>query len=519
MSNRPPRQSIFNTVALPLFGALLALTPHSAGALESEPSGSLSTAADVKRVLSADSFAESEISPDYERGLRAELADDFAYTPTLRRRLRFGGVGGSGWSGGFGGLSRSRSAAVSRQSRRAAIVHMAQLQRRGFSPATQQAYDIPLYDHPLVDEYITYFSGRGRGFFTRWLQRAERYKPLMQPLFAKAGVPLDTVYLAMIESGFSSRALSSAKAAGFWQFIGSTATRFRLKRDFWIDERRDFIRATEAAIAYLKQLHGRFGDWHLAWAAYNAGGGRISRALKRTGTTDFWSLIDNHPGVLAEETRRYVPKMLAATIIAKNPDYFGFDDVVGLSLLSYDEIVVKGSVDLRLLARHLGAKHEHLKTLNPALLHGMTPPARGRWRQGSKLRVPKGSGKKVQRWIASLPPSRRVRGVPHRIARGDTLWEISKQYGVSIRAISELNGIDSPSFIKPGQVIMIPSPAGTRKTGRAQHKPGRHVVRKGETLWSIARRYNVSVGELKRWNGRRSSLLQPGDILALKNTR
>ncbi len=179
-------------------------------------------------------------------------------------------------------------------------------------------FDIPLATHPLVDLYIDYFSGRGRWFFAKWLERSRRFIPMMQPILEKAGVPQDLVYVAMIESGFSASAYSTAAAAGYWQFIGPTGKLYGLSHTLWVDERRDFERATQAAARYLGALYREMGDWHLAWACYNAGEGRIRRALAKYKVHDFWQLIA-YPRSVAKETAHYVPKVIAAAMIAKTP--------------------------------------------------------------------------------------------------------------------------------------------------------------------------------------------------------
>lgn len=404
------------------------------------------------------------------------------------------------------------------------------------------AYDIPLADHALVDVYIKHFSGRGRWFFAKWLARADRYLPIMQPILESMGLPRDLVYVAMVESGFSSHAVSIAAAGGFWQFIPTTGKQFGLETSFWLDERRDFILATKAAATYMAQLHRQFGDWHLAWAGYNAGGGRVSRALKKYGADDYWTLVDEK-GSLAKETRHYVPKILAAAIVAKNRVRYGFGAVKSLPPLLYDEIKVDGAVHLRVVAKHLGVTLNTLRELNPALLQDVTPPGRR-----FQLRVPQGRGEKTAAWLAALPASKRVTYRRHKIRKGDTLYVLARRYGTSMSAIREFNGIRNPRALRLGKDLIIPSvrggtpvvkrkaatkskpapkrvaraPIKTKKTKRspprlasAKTSSGSHVVSAGETLWSIARRYDVSVTRLKRWNKRHSNVIVVGETLEL----
>src|SRR5215471_15857405 len=185
-------------------------------------------------------------------------------------------------------------------------------------------YDIPIEMQPLVAQYIQFFQGPGRKWFRKWMSRSTRFIPMMTPLLERGGLPRDTVYLAMIESGFSPGATSWARAAGPWQFIASTGRRFGLRQDFWVDERRDPLKATVAAGKYLNELHDALGHWYLAWAGYNAGGEKLRRMMERRGTNDFWSLSDGKG--LAKETKHYVPKLIACALVAKHPKAFGFSD-------------------------------------------------------------------------------------------------------------------------------------------------------------------------------------------------
>lgn len=391
------------------------------------------------------------------------------------------------------------------------------------------AFDIPLADHHLVDVYIDYFSGRGRWFFERWLERADRYIPIMQPILREAGLPEDLVYVAMIESGFSSKAVSTAAACGFWQFIGSTGRMFKLRTDVWVDERRDFVRATEAAAAYYTALYKEFGDWHLAWAAYNAGEGRIRRALAKYGETDFWSLIEHKNG-LAKETQHYVPKIIAAAIVAKDREKYGFPrPAPNVAPWRYEEIEVDDATELGALATKLGLDLEELRELNPALLYGMTPPGRH-----SMLRVPAGRGAEVLAWVASVPRAERLSYSHHKVRAGDSLSKIALTYGSTLAAVREFNHIANVKRLRPGQMLIIPV-AHTRRaaapatavahpasqkaraaatTAQAKAKAmARHRVSAGETLWSIAQHYGVSVQRIRAWNGRRSDHLTVGELL------
>ena len=384
-------------------------------------------------------------------------------------------------------------------------------------------FDIPVADHPLVDAWVDYFTGRGRIHFERYLARAERYRPIMEPILLEHGLPRDTIYLAMIESGFNAQAYSVAAASGFWQFIQSTGRLYSLRSDNWVDERRDFVMATHSAARFLKDLYNEFGDWHLAWAGYNAGGGRIRRAIKRFETQNFFELIA-HRGSLAEETRNYVPKIIAAAIVSKNRERYGFEQIEGLETLQWDELRVASATDLRVVARKLNVDLETLRVLNPALRHDITPPGRE-----FHIRVPAGRGAEVSGWLAELPPSKRLNYKQYVVKSGDSLHRIAARYGASMQMVRELNRIHNPHLLRPGQMLIIPTLKGgsqlvatvQRKTRNWSAKASaakeearaRHRVANGDTLWSIAQRYGTTVEHLKRWNRRRTNRIGVGEVL------
>ena len=320
---------------------------------------------------------------------------------------------------------------------------------------TGPTFDIPMHQHPLVDRYINYFTGRGRKFFGRWLSRADRYIPIMQPILKDMGLPEDTVYLAMIESGFYAKAYSKAAASGFWQFIASTGKRYDLRQDFWVDQRRDFIFATKSAGRFLKSLKKRFGHWHLAWAGYNAGGGRISRALKKYKVDNFWDLIE-HKKSLAKETQHYVPKLIAAAWVAKNRKLYGFDNIKELPALRWDELKVSEPTDLKIIAQVLNVPVDDLVTLNPSWKQAISPPGRT-----SLMRVPEGMGEQTQQWLASRPAREKLNYITHKIQKGDTLSEIARAYGSNTRAIKSVNKIHNSRLLRLGQTLMIPQ-TGTK---------------------------------------------------------
>lgn len=401
-------------------------------------------------------------------------------------------------------------------------------------------FDIPMRSHPLVDRYISYFSGRGKKFFSRWLARADRYAPIMQPILRKMGLPEDTIYLAMIESGFSAKAYSHASASGYWQFIASTGRRYNLRQDFWVDERRDFIYATTSAATYLRDLYKRFGDWHIAWAAYNAGEGRVGRALKRYNTNDYWTLI-SHEKSLAKETRHYVPKLIAAAWVAKNRQLYGFSNVKKLEPLAWDSLKVTDPTDLKVVAKALGVSVDSLTTLNPSWRQAISPPGRT-----TTMRVPKGLGEPAAKWLGTRAPKEKLNYTTHRVRSGDTLSEIARAYGARTQAIQAVNKIRNVRHLKLGQVLIIPTAGAKIKSSRPKTKKSTRAalsriknkvpkkpipanlvvppkqkaatvasyrVRSGDTFWSIARRHQISVTKLKKLNGRRNNHIRVGELL------
>lgn len=419
-------------------------------------------------------------------------------------------------------------------------------------------YDIPMEMQPLVAEYIQFFRGPGRKWFRKWMSRSTRYIPAMEPILESHGLPKDTVYLAMIESGFSVHAYSWARASGPWQFIPATAKLYGLKQDFWVDERRDPIKSTTAAARYLRQLYEDLGDWYLAWAAYNAGGGKVSRVMLRRGTSDFWQLSDGKG--LAKETKHYVPKLIACALIAKHPKAFGFTDAEFnyLTPLEMDEIPLADPVDLETLARAAEISVEDIKDLNPELKRWCTPPASAK--QPYVLRLPKGTGAKFNENFSKLGPQSRLAFRVHRVKRGDTLSQIAASYHSAPEAILRLNGMRSVKLLRVNSELVIPVPNGRgkadlafeRQVARARRGgftparpeeeiPAGTVVRRavatgplkeeivdgktrvtygvqtGDTLWAISQRFNCTVDELRQWNGlsKRKKALQVGTVLVV----
>ena len=383
----------------------------------------------------------------------------------------------------------------------------------GPAAAAGPTYDIDVEsfaDRDRVMYYEDYFLGPARERFNIWLGRKPLYEGMIRERFRALGIPEDLVYLALIESGFSNTAVSRANAVGMWQFIASTARNYDLKIDTWVDERRDPFKATEAAGRHLRDLYERFGSWYLAAAAYNGGPGRVSRGIQRLGGAaetpsdeTFFDLSERR--YLRRETRDYVPKLIAAVLVAKEPLRHGFDSIPEYPPFVFDEVTVPDATGLDVLAQLADTTARALMDLNRHYVRGVTPPDRT-----SIVRVPRGTGTKVAQRYLELPPGERVNFVEHKIRRGDTLGEIAQGYGVSVALIRAANNNVDPRRLRIGQRLVIPvsAAARTRATqGRAPRPTASvsgvryHTVRSGESLWTISQRYSVRINDIRRWNG------------------
>lgn len=265
-------------------------------------------------------------------------------------------------------------------------------------PETNQIpiFDIPITYNDRVQYWIRYFQTNGRGTFEKWLARSTRYSPYIQGELDKADLPKDIIYTAMIESGFSPGAASPAAAVGIWQFIKPTAERYGLKVNWWLDERKNFVKSTQAAIRYKKDLYGMFGSWYLVAASYNCGEQRVVNLIKKYGTHNFWEMAQL--GVLPKETTDYVPKIIAATLIAKAPGLYGFRNIEYQVPFEYEMANMPGGTDLVNLAQFLGVSPNYLKELNPDLLHGFIPPNV----KAHTIKIPKGSTKLVTQYAGLI---------------------------------------------------------------------------------------------------------------------
>jgi membrane-bound lytic murein transglycosylase D len=405
-------------------------------------------------------------------------------------------------------------------------------------------YDIPVELNDAVVAYIRFFQTDAREHFSKWLGRSTRYIPMMRQVLERERVPLDTVYLAMIESGFSAYAFSFAKASGPWQFMTGTSKRYGLLTDFWVDERRDPYKSTVAAARHLRDLRERFrGNWYLAWAGYNAGEGKISRAIRKEKTTDFWRMMGKGRSLRAE-TKHYVPKLIAAALIAKHPERFGFRPEYD-EPREFEEVRVPDATDLHVLAKAAGVTFEEFRDLNPELRRFCTPP--GGW----TVKLPKGTRDTFAAEYEKLDEKDRLSFTEHKVEKGEPLSKIARAYGVTEGAILRTNGIKSYRQIKPGRILVIAMAgasrgllAGSQIEGRGRGRiqgravaaaiepaprtaaPQRAVgalytVKSGDTLWKIAARFSTTVDKLRKLNGlngRRARALQVGQTIAVRES-
>lgn len=377
--------------------------------------------------------------------------------------------------------------------------------------------------HDRVQYWLDFFQGRSRERFGIWLERLPLYEDMIRERLQQYGLPTDLVYLALIESGMSNSAVSRSRAVGMWQFMAPTARHYGLRIDAYVDERRDPYKATDAAARFLRDLHRQFGSLYLAAAAYNAGGGRISRSIDRLHGDDeeaewsdstFFELYDTK--LLHRETRDYVPKLIAAALIAKEPGRYGFQ-VPEVAPLQYDSIVVDGMVGLDVVARLADTTLAAIRDLNRQYVRLATPPS-GTW----VIRVPAGLGAQTAEAYAELPANRRVTTTVHLVKRGEVLGRIARRYGVRVSDIENANPQLKRRMLRAGERITIPIGPGSTAIARADDAAPpagatarTHVVKRGETLSHISRRYGISQAKLREWNG----LNRDGDIRAGQRLR
>ena len=387
----------------------------------------------------------------------------------------------------------------------------------------------PMIINKEIIHYIHFYQTSGRKFFKYALSRSERYIPMIKKVFKKLGLPNDLAYLAMIESGFSPTAYSYAGASGMWQFIPSTGRIFGLTINWWVDERRNPVESTYAAGEYLKDLFNKFGSWYLAAAAYNSGELTIERALSLYPGGNFWTISQNRPYLLPGQTRRYVPKIIAAAIIAKDPQNFGFHNIDYKKPIKFKQVNVPYSASLYDLAKCIGISEYRLHKMNPELLRNATPPDDPRF----MLNIPaKDYGrfiknfKYVKKYVVKQPRvvytaySRPKNNTLYTVEPGDTLLGIASKYGVPLETIERYNRLNNYSMLKVGERITIPGTAGSRISYARKNYSNAGltyiIVKPGMTLWGIAQKFNVSLNFIKKINHIRGNDIHSGEKIFLK---
>ncbi len=409
-------------------------------------------------------------------------------------------------------------------------LYIERLSKAELTEEINKGSDIGVSTNREVERFLDYYRGRDKRAFLRYWQRGERFIPLVKSILRKEGLPEDLAYLPILESGYWATALSHSRALGYWQFIRSTARLYGLRINPWVDERMDIEKSTKAAARYLKELHDRLGSWELAISAYNAGPIRIERAIKRTGSRDFWVLGRSH--YLKKETREYVPRFMAILLLVHNPKLYGLPALDPPPPLTYEVVGVKGMVNLKKLASLTGIRYSTLKKLNPALKHWVTPPG-----PTYPLKVPVGAGKEVAQIVSNpryagtlypVPDRHGNKWIKHRLSRGESLYLLARDYGVPLCTLVAVNGIRNPRLIRNGKIILIPARANLwarrRKTRRIKWRIKKrkgesiYVVQEGDSLWNIARSFSVRVKNLKRRNGLKGNRIKPGDTLVIPHS-
>ena len=369
----------------------------------------------------------------------------------------------------------------------------------------QQSYEDIKFEvkrNSRVEHYIRRFSsGKGKKNFAEILKRSGIFLPEIKEILRSEGIPSEIAYLPLIESGFNPRAVSRKNAVGLWQFIRPTGLKYGLKINYWVDERMDVDKSTLAAARYLKKMHEEFGSWELALAGYNCGEKRVSRAIRKTGSTDFWTLSRKLP----RETRNYLPKFNAALIIAKDPEKYGFR-ITKLEK-DYQAVSVPPRKSLAEIANLLDMGYKEISKYNPSLVGLSTPPG-----GAYELNVPKDYAEKlisVQDQVIALKDVQipfRTRPVKYTVRQDDSLWKIARKFGTSVEKLKYANRLSS-SIIRPGQRLKIPS--------RGNLVYVKHKIRPGENIYVLAKRYGTSIDEIKRANNLKGSLIIAGKTLSI----
>ena len=372
--------------------------------------------------------------------------------------------------------------------------------------------DLPLVSNDFVDGVLTYFQGRGRGFIERVLKRRGTYDPILSEALNKEGLPHDLIYLAAGESAFNPMAVSRMRCVGIWQFALGTGALYGLKKDRWVDERKDPVKSSLAAARHLKDLYNTFGDWFLAMAAYDSGPMVVQRAVEKTGYADYWKLRSLH--ALPRETENYVPIFLATALIGKDPQAYGFQ-VDADPPLNVDRVVVSEPTDLRLIAQLIDHPVEDLIQLNPSLLRWTTPANDPEF----QLTLPAGTGDALQKAIAAIPGGKRIWWRAYKVEGSETVASIAKKYRISTVALAAANGIERDTELEAGSRLVLPLAAGSEASLQRVHERGprravAYRVRDGDTVEMIADRFDVTAYQIRQWNHlKTNSKLAPGKSL------
>ena len=383
---------------------------------------------------------------------------------------------------------------------------------------------IPIIINKHVQTEIDLFTkGKEKNFFIESFKRSGMYRPFIKEALIKAGLPVELSWLPLIESGFKVNALSRARALGLWQFIPSTGYKFGLKRNQYIDERLDPVKSTKAAIDYLKELHNIFGDWATVLAAYNCGEGRVLRVIREQNINyldNFWDLYERLP----RETARYVPRFLATLHIINNSEKYGLNSITTGSPLLYETLNISKQISIKKIAKNIDVEEKILKALNPELRYKLLPP------DNYQLRVPPGKAAVLNAKIDQIPVCSLPRPafIYHKVRSGETLSTIAKRYNTSIRAISRSNRIRRSRYILAGRILKIPQrriiTRNNKNFSKKYYKSKiKYVVKRGDSLWNIANRYGTNTKRIQELNNLKNTNLYVGQKLKIecgkKNSR
>jgi membrane-bound lytic murein transglycosylase D len=368
---------------------------------------------------------------------------------------------------------------------------------------------LPLVLNESVEKNLEYFQYGIPERFQSYLDRFHHYQDLVEPVFRELGLPLELMYLSLVESGFNPRAFSRSRASGPWQFMKGTGLVYGLDVDWYLDERRDPIKSTVAAAHHLRDLYDQFGSWPLALAAYNAGSGKISRAIKKTGTRDFWTIRRSRH--IRRETKEYVPRFIAATLIAQNPTAYGFSSPEG-DRHEFEEVLITKRIHLSAVTQQTGIPVEELQRLNPELRRSIVPSLTG---PGYYLKVPLGMASLVEEhhpklvvWTQPPPPPTEW----YQVRRGESLSVVAKRFGMKVSQLKDMNNLTS-NIIRVGTKLRV---RGGVSEDDADTEITWYRVRSGDSLGNIATRFRMSVNALMRLNNLSSHTIYPGDRLRVK---